>query len=106
MAYDHIFAALGDPSRRAVFDQLRQGPRAVTELAAALPISRPAVSQHLKILKAAGLVIDEPAGARRIYRLDTSGLAALRAWLDGFEERIHDAYQAEIQRQLDERKHS
>ncbi|MGW3961189.1 ArsR/SmtB family transcription factor [Amycolatopsis sp. NPDC005003] len=76
-------AALADPSRRAIFEALRAGPRAVGELAADLPISRPAVSQHLKVLKAAGLVTDRAAGTKRLYRLEPAGIAALRAYLDG-----------------------
>ncbi|MGW4065785.1 ArsR/SmtB family transcription factor [Amycolatopsis sp. NPDC004747] len=76
-------AALADPSRRAIFEALRAGPRAVGELAADLPISRPAVSQHLKVLKAAGLVTDRAVGTKRLYRLEPAGIAALRAWLDG-----------------------
>jgi DNA-binding transcriptional ArsR family regulator len=76
--------ALGDSTRRAIFERLAQRPRAVGELAAELPVSRPAVSQHLKVLKDAGLVIDRPAGTRRIYQLDPAGLAELRAQLDRF----------------------
>jgi DNA-binding transcriptional ArsR family regulator len=76
-------AALADPSRRAIFEALRDGPRAVGELAADLPISRPAVSQHLKVLKAAGLVTDRAVGTKRLYRLEPAGIAALRAYLDG-----------------------
>ncbi|MFF1613375.1 ArsR/SmtB family transcription factor [Amycolatopsis sp. NPDC058278] len=76
-------AALADPSRRAIFEALRGGPRAVGELAADLPISRPAVSQHLKVLKAAGLVADRAVGTKRLYRLEPAGIAALRAYLDG-----------------------
>jgi DNA-binding transcriptional ArsR family regulator len=76
----------------------------VTALAQGLPISRPAVSQHLKILKDAGLVADEAQGARRVYRLNPGGLGALRAWMDGFREDGREDYQAEIQRQIDERK--
>ncbi|MDX3190090.1 metalloregulator ArsR/SmtB family transcription factor [Streptomyces sp. MN03-5084-2B] len=76
-------AALADPSRRAIFEALRAGPRAVGELAADLPISRPAVSQHLKVLKEAGLVADRAVGTRRLYRLEPAGIAALRAYLDG-----------------------
>ncbi|MEU4668472.1 metalloregulator ArsR/SmtB family transcription factor [Amycolatopsis sp. NPDC023774] len=75
-------SALADPSRRAIFEALRQGPRAVGELAATLPISRPAVSQHLKVLKEAGLVVDQAAGTKRLYRLRPDGIAALRAYLD------------------------
>lgn len=77
-------AALGDPTRRLIFERLAERPRAVGELAEELPVSRPAVSQHLKVLKGAGLVIDSPTGTRRIYRLDPDGLAALRTYLDGF----------------------
>ena len=76
--------ALGDPTRRAIFERLAERPQAVGELAADLPVSRPAVSQHLKVLKEAGLVSDRPAGNRRIYRLDPEGLGALSAYLDRF----------------------
>jgi DNA-binding transcriptional ArsR family regulator len=75
-------AALADPSRRAIFEALADGPRAVGELAADLPISRPAVSQHLKVLKEAGLVTDRAQGTKRLYRLQPDGIAALRAYLD------------------------
>ena len=78
------WAALGDPTRRAIFARLAEGPSPVGELARELPVSRPAVSQHLKVLKAAGLVIDRPQGNRRIYRVDSDGLAALRAQLERF----------------------
>ena len=74
--------ALADPMRRALCERLASGPRCVAELAGALPVSRPAVSQHLKVLKAAGLVADRPDGTRRIYRLDPRGIGAARAWLD------------------------
>ena len=76
--------ALGDPTRRAIFERLVDGPRPVGELAAELPVSRPAVSQHLKVLKDAGLVTDRAAGTRRIYRVDPAGIASLRAELDRF----------------------
>ena len=82
MAYKTAFAALADPTRREVFEQLRKGPSSVGEIARHLPVSRPAVSQHLKVLKEAGLVQDEPKGTARIYRIDPKGLAAIRAWLD------------------------
>jgi DNA-binding transcriptional ArsR family regulator len=78
------WAALGDPTRRTIFARLAAAPRSVGELADTLPVSRPAVSQHLKILKTAGLVTDERAGARRIYRVDQSGLRRMRAELDEF----------------------
>ena len=76
--------ALGDRTRRTIFERLAEHPAAVGELAQGLPVSRPAVSQHLKVLKHAGLVVDQPAGNRRIYRVDTSGLEAMRADLDRF----------------------
>jgi DNA-binding transcriptional ArsR family regulator len=76
--------ALGDRTRRAIFERLADGPCAVGELAGGLPVSRPAVSQHLKVLKAAGLVVDEAAGNRRIYRINPDGLAGLRLDLDRF----------------------
>ncbi len=78
------WTALGDPTRRAIFERLLAQPRAVGELASELPVSRPAVSQHLKVLKEAGLVIDRANGTRRIYQADPDGLAALRAELDRF----------------------
>ena len=78
------WTALGDPTRRAIFERLLAQPRAVGELASELPVSRPAVSQHLKVLKGAGLVFDRPDGTRRIYQANPDGLAALRAELDRF----------------------
>jgi DNA-binding transcriptional ArsR family regulator len=81
------WTALGDPTRRAIFEQLAERPRAVVELARELPVSRPAISQHLKVLKDARLVIDRPAGTRRIYRVDPTGVERLRADLDRFWSR-------------------
>lgn len=78
------WTALGDPTRRAIFERLAEQPRAVGELAGELPVSRPAVSQHLKVLKDAGLVIDRPVGTRRIYQLNPDGVGALRVQLDRF----------------------
>jgi DNA-binding transcriptional ArsR family regulator len=89
--------ALGDPTRRAIFEQLADRPRAVGELARELPVSRPAVSQHLKVLKDAGLVIDRAAGTRRIYQLDPDGLGALRAYLDQFWNRSLAAYKGAVE---------
>lgn len=77
-------ATLADPTRRAVFERLRDGPCSVGEIASHMPVSRPAVSQHLKALKNAGLVRDEPRGTARIYRIHADGLADLRDWLDSF----------------------
>jgi DNA-binding transcriptional ArsR family regulator len=84
--------ALGDPTRRAIFERLAERPLAVGELASGLPVSRPAVSQHLKVLKRAGLVTDHPAGTRRIYQLDPEGVGALRDYLDGFWNRSLAAF--------------
>jgi len=84
MAYEKALAALADPTRRAVFERLRRGPRSVGELARGLPVSRPAVSQHLKALQEAGLVHSEARGTARIYRIHAPALAELRTWLDGF----------------------
>jgi DNA-binding transcriptional ArsR family regulator len=86
------WAALGDPTRRTIFARLAAAPSAVGELADSLPVSRPAVSQHLKVLKTAGLVSDERAGARRIYRVDQSGLRQMRAELDTFWNDTLTAY--------------
>jgi DNA-binding transcriptional ArsR family regulator len=77
-------SALADPTRRAVFERLGRGPAAVADIASEMPVSRPAVSQHLKMLKQAGLVADIQQGTRRIYRIDPRGLGALRQWLDNF----------------------
>ncbi len=79
--------ALGDPTRRAIFERLADHPRAVGELARELPVSRPAVSQHLRVLKDAGLVIDRRAGTRRIYQLNPDGVGALSAYLEQFWNR-------------------
>ncbi len=85
MAYPQLgMDALGDPTRRAIFERLADGPRPVGELARELPVSRPAVSQHLRVLKEAGLVVDRRDGNRRLYQLDPSGVGALRAYLDRF----------------------
>ncbi|HTV97323.1 MAG TPA: metalloregulator ArsR/SmtB family transcription factor [Steroidobacteraceae bacterium] len=90
MTYANALAALADPTRRAVFETLRAGPAAVGAIAARLPVSRPAVSQHLKALKLAGLVLDRPDGARRVYYIDPHGLGELRRWLDGLREERHE----------------
>ena len=84
MAYQDAFAALADPTRRAVFERLRAGPVSVREIAAGLPVSRPAVSQHLKALREAGLVRHEVDGTRRLYEVDPKGLGELRGWLELF----------------------
>jgi DNA-binding transcriptional ArsR family regulator len=98
MAYHNAFAALADPTRRAVFERLRAGPVSVGEIAAGLPVSRPAVSQHLKALREAGLVRHEVDGTRRLYEVDPKGLGELRAWLDRFWSDSLAAFKAEVER--------
>ena len=99
MTYDRsAFAALADPTRRRVLESLVTGPRPVGEIAAGLPISRPAVSQHLKVLKDAGLVNDRADGTRRIYYIDPHGLGAMHAWLDQFWVGALDAFKTELER--------
>jgi DNA-binding transcriptional ArsR family regulator len=96
------WVALGDPTRKAIFELLLERPRAVVELAGDLPVTRPAVSQHLRVLKDAGLVIDQAAGTRRIYRVDPVGLATLRADLDRFWGKALDAYKAAVEHSTEE----
>jgi DNA-binding transcriptional ArsR family regulator len=91
------WTALGDPTRRAIFERLAERPSAVGELASELPVSRPAVSQHLKVLKDAGLVVDRRAGNRRIYQLNPDGMGALRADLDRFWSRALAAYKQVVE---------
>jgi DNA-binding transcriptional ArsR family regulator len=99
MANARAFAALSDPTRREVFERLADGPRAVGELARGLPVSRPAVSQHLKVLKEAGLVTDRADGTRRVYQIDPQGLGQLRGWLDRFWDVALSAFAEEAERQ-------
>src|SRR5947208_12561080 len=94
MAYEETLQALGDPTRRSIFEQLRNGPRAVGEIAAELPVSRPAVSQHLRVLKEAGLVVERRNGTRRIYRVDPDGLGELRDYFDDFWNEALAAFKA------------
>ena len=96
------FLALGDPTRRAVFERLGDGPAAVGAIADGLPVSRPAVSQHLKVLKEAGLVTDRQEGTRRIYRLDPAGIAGVRAYFDRFWTQALDAYKAAVEHRDEE----
>jgi DNA-binding transcriptional ArsR family regulator len=91
--------ALGDPTRRAIFERLAEGPLPVGELARGLPVSRPAVSQHLKVLKAAGLVVDRPQGTRRLYQLDPAGVGAMRAYFDRFWELALAAFAAAAEKE-------
>jgi DNA-binding transcriptional ArsR family regulator len=94
---NRALAAIADPTRRQVFERLASGPRSVGELATGLPVSRPAVSQHLKVLKDAGLVADRAEGTRRVYEIDPHGLGALRAWLDQFWGDALAAFKAEAE---------
>ena len=90
-------AALADRTRREVFERLALGPASVGEIASGLPVSRPAVSQHLKVLKQAGLVADRAEGTRRVYHIDPEGLGAIRAWLDQFWGAALAKFQAAIE---------
>jgi DNA-binding transcriptional ArsR family regulator len=104
MAYRNALAALADPTRRKVFERLKSGPKPVGKIARGLPVSRPAVSQHLKVLKEAGLVTDRPEGTRRVYYIDPEGLGALRAWLDRFWDDALAAFQAQVESEARDRK--
>jgi DNA-binding transcriptional ArsR family regulator len=92
------FAALADPTRRTIFELIAERPQAVGELAGGLPVSRPAVSQHLRVLKDARLVVDRPDGARRVYQLDPDGVDALRGYLDQFWNQALAAFKAAAER--------
>ena len=97
MAYGNALAVLANPTRRKVFERLRAGPRPVNLLAAGLPVSRPAVSQHLKVLKDAGLVEERSEGVRRIYSPRREGLMDLREWLDSFWGDALEAFKLEAE---------
>jgi DNA-binding transcriptional ArsR family regulator len=97
MAYVNALSCLGDPTRRRIFERLRSGPASVGVVARGLPVSRPAVSQHLKVLKEAGLVADHPVGNRRVYYIDPDGLGELRAWLDQFWSDALVAFKSELE---------
>jgi DNA-binding transcriptional ArsR family regulator len=99
MTYEFALVALADPTRRRVFEELRTGPKPVGVIAAKLPVSRPAVSQHLKVLREARLVSERPQGTRRVYFIDPYGLGELRAWLDRFWDQSLAAFQAEVERE-------
>jgi DNA-binding transcriptional ArsR family regulator len=96
MTYGKALQSLSDPTRRQVFERLRAGPRSVGALARGLPVSRPAVSQHLKALKAAGLVMHRSEGSRRVYYIDPHGLGELRRWLDGFWSDALESFKNEV----------
>jgi DNA-binding transcriptional ArsR family regulator len=101
--YARALEALGDSTRRAIVERLRRGPLAVGELARDLPVSRPAVSQHLRVLKEAGLVTERQEGTRRLYRLDPRGLGELRAAFDLFWTDALDAFKQAAERETEER---
>ena len=88
-----VFTALGDPTRRAVLERLRGGPRSVGDIVSVVPVSQSAVSQHLRVLREAGLVTDRREGTRRLYRVDLQGLTALRSYLDGFWDTALESFQ-------------
>lgn len=98
MAYQTALRGIGDPTRRSVLESLRSGPQSVGAIAAGLPVSRPAVSQHLKVLKEAGLVKDRPEGTRRVYYIDPDGLGELRRWLDQFWDDALTSFAKEVRR--------
>ena len=105
MAYaNRVVSALADPTRMSVLEKLRDGPRSVGEIANDLPVSRPAVSQHLKVLKEAGLVNDRSVGTRRIYHIDPKGLGAMRAWLDQFWAAALDGFKAVVEAEAEKSK--
>jgi DNA-binding transcriptional ArsR family regulator len=96
------FAALGDPTRREIFERIARSPMSVARVAAGLAVSRPAVSQHLRVLKDAGLVVDRQEGTRRVYRLEPKGVAAMRSYLDRFWDRALAAFQAAVEQEQEE----
>ena len=97
MGYERALQCLSDPTRRRVFEKLRAGPRSVGALAEGLPVSRPAVSQHLKALKEAGLVNERPEGTRRVYFIDPDGLGELRRWIDEFWDAALESLKKEVE---------
>ncbi len=96
---DRVLDALGDPTRRLVFKRLRSGARSVREIAEGMDVSRPAVSQHLKVLKAARLVVDRAEGTRRLYSVDARGVDTLRSWVDGFWDQALGAFKEAAERE-------
>ena len=102
MTYADAIGALADPTRRTIFERLRRGPRAVGELADGLPVSRPAVSQHLRVLKEAGLVTERRNGTRRLYRIEPHGLEELRAYFERFWDDALAAFAEAAEREQEE----
>jgi DNA-binding transcriptional ArsR family regulator len=102
VAYELSITALADPTRRSIFERLRHGPRAVGQLAAGLPVSRPAVSQHLRVLKEAGLVTERRDGTRRLYRIEPAGLEELREYFERFWDEALEAFKEAAEREQEE----
>ena len=100
MAYQEVLTALADPTRRQIFESLRSAPLSVGQIAVDAPVSRPAVSQHLKVLQTARLVRANPVGNRRLYAIDDQGLSELREYLDSFWKEALNAYKAEVARRV------
>lgn len=98
---ESALTALADPTRRAIFERLAAGPLSVGALARDVPVSRPAVSQHLKVLKSAGLVRDRAEGTRRVYQIDSAGLGAIRAWLDRFWTDALENFRTEVEKEME-----
>ena len=104
MAYANALTALADPTRQRVLEELRSGPKPVGEIASRLPVSRPAVSQHLKVLKDAGLVIDRAEGTRRVYSVDSAGVAAIREYFEQFWQQSLSRFRAVASQPIQEEK--
>jgi DNA-binding transcriptional ArsR family regulator len=103
MSHAKALNCLGDPTRREVLERLRAGPLSVGEIARTMPVSRPAVSQHLAQLKHAGLVMDRPIGTRRVYQIDPRGLSTIRIWLDQFWDRALASFKEQLEREPGEK---
>jgi len=103
---EQILDALGDPTRRLILGRLRHRTRSVQEIAEGMKVSRPAVSQHLKVLKGAGLVMVQAAGTRRLYAIDMRGIEALRSWLDGFWDQTLEAFKRVAEQETAKRRKS
>jgi DNA-binding transcriptional ArsR family regulator len=103
MTYDSVLAALADPTRRAILERLREQPASVGRIADTMPVSRPAVSQHLRVLKQAGLVSERAEGTRRVYRVEPRGLVELKRYLETLWDDVLESFRAEAERQEEER---
>jgi DNA-binding transcriptional ArsR family regulator len=99
MTYDSVLAALADPTRRAILERLREQPASVGRIADTMPVSRPAVSQHLRVLKRAGLVREKAEGTRRVYRVEPRGLVELKRYLDSMWDSVLESFRAEAERE-------